>query len=132
VQHMMQEAHDYLQRGGDAFDSSRSFALGRHGEGTFSMKGDAGVDLANGDATREVSFTFTEQFDLGHGKSVSLSFAFAEEDNLASGKSQIATGFGLAEGHNANSFATADAGSAGANSLDFGNPLHQPDAFAYA
>lgn len=100
--------HAYLQYGGSPIDSTFNFA-----GGSFTMKGDGGIDLAHGDATREASLTFSQEFDLGGGKSISLSYAFAEEDNLASGKSQMATGFGFAEGNHANAFATADAGSAG-------------------
>lgn len=120
-------AHAYLQYGGSPMNATFNIA-----GGTFTLHGDGGTDLAHGDATREASITFNQQFDLGNGRSVSLAYAFAEEDNLASGKSQIATGFGFAAGNDAHAFATADAGSAGANSLDFASPLHQADAFAYA
>jgi hypothetical protein len=57
-----------------------------------------------------VSFTFREEVTLPDGRTVSLSFAYAEQDDLATGKSQIATAFSMAEGKHATTYASADTG----------------------
>ena len=125
VEHLMQQAHEFLQHGGDKSDfaeSMREFqsewsigGRGAHGEAALSFSQGDATDPFNHDSLREVAFTFNEKFTLPNHQVVSLSFAFAEEDDQNTGKAQIATGFGLGEGASAQSLASADAGFAHAD-----------------
>ena len=139
VQHLMQEAHDFLAHGGDgSVSSDHAFDFdkrGAQGHGEMAFKADGSLDPAHGDTTRDVSFTYSQNVTLADGKTISLSFAYAEQDDVASGKAQIATGFGFAEGNGARSYATADAGFVHADAglgFDSSPSLHVPDAHSYA
>ena len=146
VEHLMEQAHEYLQHGdseglhfGDSlreFQSEWSFGgRGVHGEASLSFNLGESVDPSNQHELRDVSFTFNEEITLGNNKTISLSFAFAEEDDGTTGKAQIATGFGMAEGAGARSNAVADAGFAHADAgalTDYGHSFQPLEHLTFA
>ena len=115
AEHLMDRAHEAALDGDDR-SFERDFSVGGHssrgphGEGSIEFTSHGLIDPETGDALGDVSFTFSEEVTLPDGRIVSLSFAYAEQDDLTTGKSQIATAFSMAEGARASTYASADAG----------------------